>query len=179
MAASSDPPQKKRLDSWKEIAAFFARAERTVKRWEAQRGLPVHRVPGGARSAVFAYSDELTDWLKGPGREPDSYRSPDDPGQPPARAVASRTETFVSQRIISWLLLVVLVPSVAVFVERSRPYLKASATRHVPDPEAQELYLKGRFFWTRRTPDDLNRAIDYFTQAIVKDPNGAQAYVGL
>ena len=179
MAASSDPLQKKRLDSWKEIAAFFARAERTVKRWEAERGLPVHRVPGGARSAVFAYSDELTDWLKGPGREPDSYRSPDDPGQPPARAVASRTETFVSQRIISWLLLVVLVPSVAVFVERSRPYLKASATRHVPDPEAQELYLKGRFFWNRRTPDDLNRAIDYFTQAIVKDPNGAQAYVGL
>jgi tetratricopeptide (TPR) repeat protein len=39
--------------------------------------------------------------------------------------------------------------------------------------------LRGRYFWNRRTPDDLNRAIDYFTQAIVKDPDGAQAYVGL
>ena len=44
-----------RLDSWKEIAAFFDRDERTVRRWEKERGLPAHRVPGGARGAVFAY----------------------------------------------------------------------------------------------------------------------------
>ena len=80
MAASPDPLEKKRLDSWKEIAAFFARAERTVKRWETERGLPVHRVPGGGRGAVFAYSDELAAWLKGPGREADPNRSSSDPG---------------------------------------------------------------------------------------------------
>ena len=45
-----------RLDSWKEIAAFFGRDERTVKRWEKERALPVHRVPGGLRGSVFAYS---------------------------------------------------------------------------------------------------------------------------
>src|ERR1700691_6194243 len=49
-----------RLDSWKEIAAFFGRDERTVRRWEKERGLRGHRVPGGARSAVFAYADEST-----------------------------------------------------------------------------------------------------------------------
>jgi len=43
-----------RLGSWKEIAAFFGKDERTVKRWEAQRGLPVHRVPGGSRTTVYA-----------------------------------------------------------------------------------------------------------------------------
>src|SRR5215471_3046249 len=69
MAISPDPLAHKRLDSWKEIAAFFARAERTVKRWEAERGLPVHRVPGRSRSAVFAYSDELSGWLKGQSQE--------------------------------------------------------------------------------------------------------------
>jgi tetratricopeptide (TPR) repeat protein len=53
------------LVSWKEIAVFLDRAERTVKRWERERGLPVHRVPGGERSGVFAYSDELTAWLHG------------------------------------------------------------------------------------------------------------------
>jgi tetratricopeptide (TPR) repeat protein len=56
---------------------------------------------------------------------------------------------------------------------------KALASRHAPNAEAQDLYLKGRYYWDRRTPEDLNKAIDYFTQAIVKDPSDAAAYVGL
>jgi TolB-like protein/Tfp pilus assembly protein PilF len=60
-----------RLDSWKEIAAFFGRDERTVRRWEKERGLPAHRVPGGARGSVFAYTNELADWLKGRSEELD------------------------------------------------------------------------------------------------------------
>jgi tetratricopeptide (TPR) repeat protein len=39
--------------------------------------------------------------------------------------------------------------------------------------------LKGRYFWNKRTPEDLNKAVDLFTQAIVRDPGYAQAYVGL
>ncbi len=61
-----EPPQSnesQRIDSWKEIAAFFGRDERTVKRWEGQRGLPVHRVPGG-RGTVYAFTEELTAWLR-------------------------------------------------------------------------------------------------------------------
>src|SRR5580698_10296904 len=56
---------EKTLVSWKEIAVYLNRAERTVKRWERERGLPVHRVPGGERGGVFAYPDELAEWLKG------------------------------------------------------------------------------------------------------------------
>ena len=52
-------------------------------------------------------------------------------------------------------------------------------TPHVPDPAAVELYLRGRYFWERRTPEDLHRAIDLFTQAIVRDPSYAQAYSGI
>lgn len=47
------------------------------------------------------------------------------------------------------------------------------------DNEAYELYLKGRFFWNKRTGADLRKAIEYFSQAIAKDPNYARAYVGL
>jgi TolB-like protein/Tfp pilus assembly protein PilF len=47
------------------------------------------------------------------------------------------------------------------------------------NPEAYELYLRGRFFWNKRNGDDLRKAIDYFNQAIAKDPNYALAYVGL
>src|SRR5437764_11484128 len=49
----------------------------------------------------------------------------------------------------------------------------------VVNPEAYEAYLKGRYFWNKRTADGLERAVDYFDQAIEKDPNYAQAYAGL
>jgi tetratricopeptide (TPR) repeat protein len=51
--------------------------------------------------------------------------------------------------------------------------------RHVLNPETQQLYLKGRYSWAKRTPESLNLAVDYFTQAIAHDPNYAAAYVGL
>jgi serine/threonine protein kinase/lipoprotein NlpI len=47
------------------------------------------------------------------------------------------------------------------------------------DPEAYQLYLKGRYYWDKRTPDSLAKAKDYFDQAIAKDPGYALAYVGL
>src|SRR5437867_79253 len=47
------------------------------------------------------------------------------------------------------------------------------------NPEAYELYLKGRFFWNKRTGTDLRKAIDYFNQAIAHDPNYALAYAGV
>src|ERR1039458_5829681 len=53
-----------RLDCWKEIAAYLGKVERTVKRWDASRGLPIHRVPGGGRASVYAYTAELDEWLK-------------------------------------------------------------------------------------------------------------------
>jgi len=47
------------------------------------------------------------------------------------------------------------------------------------NPEAYELYLKGRFFWNKRSGADLRKAVEYFNQAIAKDPNYALAYTGL
>jgi len=47
------------------------------------------------------------------------------------------------------------------------------------NPEAYELYLKGRFFWNKRTGDDLGKSIEYLKQAIVKDPGYALAYAAL
>jgi hypothetical protein len=54
-----------RLNSWKEIAAFVGRDERTVKRWEESRGIPVRRLPGAGRASVFAYTGEVEAWLRG------------------------------------------------------------------------------------------------------------------
>ena len=66
MAQGATSPPERRLDSWKEIAAFFGRDERTVRRWEKESALPVHRVPGAAKGRVFAYESELDLWLSTP-----------------------------------------------------------------------------------------------------------------
>jgi TolB-like protein/Tfp pilus assembly protein PilF len=57
--------------------------------------------------------------------------------------------------------------------------ITAISKKPTANPEAYELYLKGRFFWNKRTGADLRKAIDYFNQAIAKDPNYAVAYSGL
>jgi TolB-like protein/Flp pilus assembly protein TadD len=47
------------------------------------------------------------------------------------------------------------------------------------DAAAYEAYLRGRFFWNKRTADSLKKAIDYFNQALDKNPNYPEAYAGL
>jgi len=58
-----------RLDSWKAIAAYLGKDAGTVRRWERTRGLPVHRVPGGRGTSVYAYTSEIDTWLKTPGSD--------------------------------------------------------------------------------------------------------------
>ena len=57
---------------------------------------------------------------------------------------------------------------------------KQRATRrHTEDPEAYQLYLRGRYHWNKATIEGFKRAIDYFQQAIGRDANYALAYAGL
>jgi eukaryotic-like serine/threonine-protein kinase len=57
---------------------------------------------------------------------------------------------------------------------------KKRLTKHyTDDAEAYQLYLKGRYFWNKRTDADLRKAISYFQQAVAKDPRYALAYAGL
>jgi eukaryotic-like serine/threonine-protein kinase len=68
--------------------------------------------------------------------------------------------------------------------EKLRSKLSTSERQQVTkqgthDPEADELYLKGRYYWNKRTAPDLETAISYFNQAIAQDPDYALAYSGL
>ncbi|MGA2742724.1 MAG: tetratricopeptide repeat protein [Bryobacteraceae bacterium] len=187
----------RRLDSWKEIAAFLDCGERTVKRWETERGLPVHRMPGSGRGRVSAYTAELSRWLEAGGPDQAANEeapltpilpgasSPQTDGPPPDLPAAAPAQDVRPRRSRWWLAAPVLcLCLVAVFLlldrrrEPDRSRMQAAGMRPAKQG-AEDLYLQGRFYWNKRTPESLRTAVDYFAQAIVRDPNYARAYVGL
>jgi TolB-like protein/lipoprotein NlpI len=56
---------------------------------------------------------------------------------------------------------------------------RAMSAKPTADFEAHQLYLKGRYFWNRRTGENLKKGLAYFEQAAEKDPNYALAYTGI
>jgi TolB-like protein len=62
--APTEKSGEKRLDSWKEIAAYLARDVTTAQRWEKREGMPVHRHVHEKRGSVYAVPTELDDWIK-------------------------------------------------------------------------------------------------------------------
>ncbi|OLD26035.1 MAG: hypothetical protein AUJ04_06700 [Acidobacteria bacterium 13_1_40CM_3_55_6] len=56
---------------------------------------------------------------------------------------------------------------------------KGLAKHYTENNEAYQLYLKGRFYWNKRTEDGMQKSLEYFQQAIERDPNFALAYSGL
>lgn len=197
-----------RLVSWKEIADYLDKGERTVKRWATERALPVHHVPGGGHGSVYALTAELDRWLVSERVGPIAVRgveeltevSPEkslrelqdaggqaDPHGPKA---ARRWRSRALLVIVT--VVCILVVSRFVHPDATHPYIsllhslltpaKSTPSTGTSEQERQvahDLYLRGRFEWNRRTPESLSRALDFFTQAVVHDPTYAEAYVGL
>jgi TolB-like protein/DNA-binding winged helix-turn-helix (wHTH) protein/Tfp pilus assembly protein PilF len=64
-------------------------------------------------------------------------------------------------------------------VRLAPPYAGRSTNKYAPNPEAYELYLKGRFCLNQRTFSEIDKSTEYFQSAIRKDPGFALAYAGL
>ncbi len=126
--------KRRKLDSWKAIADYLDRDVRSVQRWEHVRGLPVYRVPGAKSGGVFAYTDELDEWLhrgrseSGPesspadvsGVEPSSI--PETPGNgpidPSERQIAKTSRT--QYRIIAVIAAVIVLGAGVALMVRQR-----------------------------------------------------------
>ena len=67
---------RNRLESWKQIAAHLNKSERTVRRWHETKGLPVHKHKHQQKGSVWAYPDELQQWLAGRVERPESPEAP-------------------------------------------------------------------------------------------------------
>jgi tetratricopeptide (TPR) repeat protein len=154
--------RRDRLKSWKEIAAFFGADERTAKRWEAKRGLPVHRIPGGAKATVYAEVAELELWLKG--------------NPAPAPAPRPRRRLWLAGGMAA---LLVVAGGTVLLLSGGGGAPTPAAAHHQPSAEVADLYLQGRYNVERRSPESLNRAVQLFGEAIRRDPVYAQAYAGL
>jgi tetratricopeptide (TPR) repeat protein len=182
MAQPAPNYSDRRLDSWKEIASFFGRDERTVRRWEKENELPIRRVPGGTKGRVFAYESELRRWLSIPPAENRvaplqivSAPTNQIPASPPSENSSARSRSALAISICA-----VLVAGLLFYAARHHFVVNASTSPAHPQlREAEDFYLQGRYFWNKRTPEDLTKAVDLFTQAIVRDPAYAKAYVGL
>jgi tetratricopeptide (TPR) repeat protein len=190
---------RRRIDTWKEIAVFLDRDGRTVQRWEKSRNLPVHRIPG-ERGGVFAYSDELTEWLNQGGSAEANHLLAIDDSVPAtsasgAAAIAEANQRSAAQsvagepqqhRIFPYALSVlalVVAASIIALVARHRHAATAATVavandRLSPNPQAREAYLRGRFQWNLRDPATLLQALALFKQAEQLDPHFAAAFVG-
>ncbi|MCS6954246.1 MAG: hypothetical protein RMK57_06375 [Bryobacterales bacterium] len=149
--------QRRRLTSWKEIAQYLGADERTVRRWERERGLPVHRLPGGKRSYVYAYPAELDQWLRSQAPE---TNAPIDAAAEPARP--SPTERWlkrlhINARKIILTLVALLVIAIGVnWYWRLRPAFPSRA-----EIDGRVLEVRDRsngLLWSHTFPDSLRTA---------------------
>jgi tetratricopeptide (TPR) repeat protein len=157
---------KERLESWKEIAAYLNRSERTVRRWEEKEGLPVHRLAHDKRGSVYGFTWELDAWRESrrqlvEAEAPETERTRADParigGQWRAAAI-----------------LITLVGIAAGLWFFTRP-VPAPPPRN---PEAVRLVQLANFALNAgRT--QIETGIRYYQDAIRLDPEYALAWSGL
>jgi tetratricopeptide (TPR) repeat protein len=204
----SAPPDRRRLDSWKEIAAYLGRTVRTVQRWERDEGLPVRRHVHQKLSSIYAYTDEIDHWWTQRGgllataqaagdRTSTTEAVPTEPvPTPPSPALvgasspaASAPSPGVALRLgprtalLAASICVVLMVFGAVSFWRDGLVSAAlapgpDATR-VPAPDADQHYRRGRAFWQQRTPRGFEQALQSFEAALAANPSHARAHAGL
>ena len=199
---------KGQLHGWKEIAAHLGRDERTAKRWEKQRGLPVRRIPGSGRANVYVLVSELEAWLSAgsqPALTPSTEAQAVDLDQPlqpihaqawtsPAndQSLASESNWSASvhsglranlQALALILLLVGAVGGTTLVAHRfggTHPVpIPQSASAGLLKTQADQQYLQSLYFLEQRTPDSLQEAKRNLLEVIAHNPRHALAFAQL
>ncbi|WP_446742713.1 tetratricopeptide repeat protein [Silvibacterium acidisoli] len=142
-----------KLESWKEIAAFFRREVRTVQLWEKREGLPVRRQLHNKIGSIFAYRTDLERWWR--------ERLHSDEARPQV------AEKAILQRAVP-----------AASAEQRSGISHSSAV--TPDNLlARHACSLGNYFWSQRSRSALLRSMQYFEDAIELDSEYAEGYAGL
>lgn len=148
------PFPQARLDSWKSIARHFGRSCRTVQRWHADYGLPIHRL-GGTTGSVFAFADELDTWMRSRGRA--LTDQPEEIGKP-------------------------VLLSAAYSVDEPAPRAGSVDFSLIPNAaraRSAELVVLAEKMWESVSYGNLTTIARTFREAIDLDPGNAAAFSGL
>jgi len=157
-------PTPDRLDSWKEIAAYLNRSERTVRRWEDNEELPVHRLQHDKRGSVYAYTRELDTWRV--SRRVVVEATAD---EPPSRRI----------RPVWWVAGILAIVTAAVVVGMQARAANAElAERGTSNDEAWQA-LQRAAFGANAGRVQIETGIRYYRQATELDPKFARAWGGL
>lgn len=165
-----------------------------MKRWAAERNLPVHRYAGEAARRglpVYAHTHELAAWRQTGGAraaaaEGDTAAGPSDGAQAVPAAASQPSGSPARKRPLR--LVAAVAGGVAVLSAiagaawlANNPTTSPPTVRvaqNVPE-EARELYLRGTYLWNRRTPEGIAGAIEALGRAIEIHPDYAEAHAGL
>jgi tetratricopeptide (TPR) repeat protein len=158
-------PVPDRLDSWKEIAAYLNRSERTVRRWESTEELPVHRLQHDKRGSVYAYARELDAWRASRRVIEESAN------ETPARRV------HVGWLVGGSLALAAVVVAIVIGLRLQVAGAKV-ADRGTSNEEAWQAFERARF-GDNAGRVQIETGIRYYQQAIQLDPQFARAWAGL
>ena len=167
----------RRFDSWKEIAAYFGRDARTVRRWETNEALPVHRHLHRSRGSVYAYQHELDEWHARRSL-PVSAVPATLPRRPPHSLV-----------VLGAFLTLALTGSAWVLYERpgrsslprgsehttTAPTVGRVGQPSVADPEVREMFLLARHHLDRRV-GFRREAREYLEATVERAPGFAEAH---
>src|SRR5262252_341310 len=118
-----------RLESWKDIAAYFRRDVRTVQRWEQTDGLPVHRHKRAHRPIPYAYKAELDAWWIG---RSENAPEPASPLMPPPNAVRFPTRAAIAALVLAG----VAATAGAYWISRPGSPRRSSVARQIGHGEA-------------------------------------------
>lgn len=164
-----------RLDGWKSIAAYFGRDRTTVIRWARERGLPVHRIPGGRTGTVYALRAELDRWVGMPGAISDIEEAPElEPG-----ATAAPPVDIKRRRMIAGGILLAGIGSAGYFLIDRSPTTARPAMALPADLRVATQFLAARDLVAERSSATIERGIALLEQVAAAAPDFAEGHVAL
>ncbi len=174
------------LNGWKEIAAFFRKDERTMRRWAATMDLPVHRVHDAKRGTVYAYAGDLEQWLK---RQRQNLNGDDVAELPVETAAVAPVQTTPEPAASGgrparwrWLIFAALIVAAATGTWAMTSFRQAAVApppQNRPSQQVYDLYLNGIYLSQKRTPEGLAEAIKIFEKVTALDSSFAPGFAEL
>ena len=163
-----------RIDGWKSIGAYFGRDRTTAIRWARDRGLPVHRFPGGKTATVFALRQELDLWAR--GNEVAAASASEEPNAGTTPSPRSKWKVGVMALAGLGAVSALWFAPPSMFTPAPA---EASAMPLPRDPMTADYFLKGRDLLADREAQSIENAIGLLRNVTRRDPGYAPGYAAL